>query len=403
MAAQERVGNSGYIAFGTEATKGTGVTPTVFAFLDNETMTSSYNLEDQTPIAGIPIETFQILPGMRDHKGEIEIVAEPNTALEICDMLLTRGSVSGGGPYTWPFTISATTNPKSKTIDISTGNVVKRFVGCEASKLVPAFSKNQLNLKASISALGSFQGGVLASTPTGTGPYTVVFDTTYDQVPTRCLVVGDLIRFYKASTGVTIDATVASITNGTTITTATNVTTMAAGDIMHLRPATASYTVVAPFLWTNTFFGFGATAAAALTAATFANQTRVEQSSAWEIDYPFESDNGSQRSGSADPASLIRFPAKAGLTIKKFFDTPDDVINFNEQNKTACVIRHISVVGANTYELRVTLNHIKTDDPLPKIKSKAVNYSSIKFHPQWDTTDSQLAALTLITSINTIG
>lgn len=395
----EWVGNLGYVAFSTEATPGTAVTPTVFGLLDNETLTTSYNLEDQAPIAGTPFETFQILPGLRDHKGDIELVAEPNTAAQLVDMLLKRGSKSGGSdPYTWPFTVDGSTAPNSKTIDISTGNIVKRFVGVQASKLTPVFSKNMLNLKVSVSALGSFQGGVLASAPTGSNPYTAIFDTTYDTNPTAKLVVGDLIRGYLAN-GTTIDATIATIVDAKTITTTTNITTMAQGDIIYLRPATQSLSLKSPFLWSNTQFCFGSTASAALSAA----QTRVEQGSSWELDYAFESDNGSQRSGSFDPASLPRTTAKSMLTIKKFFDTPTDVINFNNQNKTACVIRHYAYDGAVTHELRITLNNIKTDDPMPKVKAKAINYSEIKYKPQYDTSDAQEFDVKVINSLTALG
>lgn len=392
-------GNDGYIAFSTETSPGVpSVTPSVFGLIDDETITTNYNLEDQDPIFGNPAQTFQVLAGLRDHKGDITMIAEPNTAAHAVDMLLARGSSTGSDPYTWPFTLSATALPKSKTVDISTGNVVKRFVGVQASKIALSQSKNQLMLKVSVSALGSFQGGVLASAPTGTGPYTIVFDTTYDTDPTAKLVMGDLIRFYKASDGTTVDATVASITDAKTITTTTDVTTMAQGDIMYLRPQTPSFTLLSPFLWSNTQFCFGATASAALSAA----QTRLEQGSTWEVDYGFESDSGSQRSGSADPASLVRMLGKPSLNIKKFFDTPDDVINFNQLNKTACVVRHYAYSGGKTYELRITLNHLVTDDPLPKIKSKAINYSDIKYATQYSQSDSQICDIKVINGSATL-
>ena len=386
MAHGEWVGNLGYIAFATEATIGTAVTPTVFGLIDDETITTSYNLEDQEPIFGNPAQTFQVLPGLRDHKGDFTMIAEPNTAAQAVDMLLTRGNVSGSDPYTWPFTLNGTTAPKSKTIDISTGNVVKRFVGVQASKIALSQSKNQLMLKVSVSALGSFQGGVLASTPTGTGPYTVVFDTTYDTNPTGKLVIGDLLRSYHATDGTTIDFTIASITNASTITTTTNVTTLSQGDMIYLRPQSPSFTLLSPFLWSNTQFCFGSTASAALSAA----QLRLEQGSTWEVDYGFESDSGSQLSGSADPFSLRRLLGKPSLNIKKFFDTPADIINFNQLNKTACVVRHFAYSGGKTYELRVTFNHLVTNDPLPKIKSKAINFSDIKYSTQYSTSDSQM-------------
>ena len=396
MAHGEWVGNLGYAAFATESTPGTAATPTAFTLLSEETMTTNYNLEDQDPVFGYPAATYQVLAGQRDHKGDITIVGEPNTATHLVDSLLKRGSSTGTGPYTWPFTLDGNTAPKSKTLDISTGNVVKRFVGVQTSKLTFTESKNQIMLKGSMSALGSFQGGLIASI-TGAGPYTVAFDTTYDTNPTGKLVVGDLIRFYHQATGATVDATVATIVDAKTITTSTNPTPAVAGDMVCLRPQTQSFTLLTPFLWSNTQFCFGSSASAALSAA----QTRLEQGSTWEIDYAFNSDNGEPRSGSADPASLIRTVASANLNIKKFFDTPDDIMLFNNTTKSACVVR-MYAGSTNQYELRVTLNHLVTDDPLPKVKSKAVNYSDIKYHTQYSQTDSQMFDIKVINGLSAI-
>src|SRR5579883_3328871 len=134
----ESIGNPGYVAFAPETTIGTAVTPDIFGLMTDETMQTTYNLEDQTPIAGNYMDTFQVLPGLRNHGGDITIVAEPNTATCLVDMLLHRGSKTGSGPYTWPFTLA---NPsKSYTIDIGTGSgYVKRFWGCMSDSLAPSW------------------------------------------------------------------------------------------------------------------------------------------------------------------------------------------------------------------------------------------------------------------------
>jgi hypothetical protein len=365
------VGNLGYCAFATETTPGTAVTPTVFT---------------QMPIAGIPFETYQVTAGLRGHKGDIEIIAEPDTATELFDAFASRGTITGSGPYTYPYTISGTSVPNSKTMDISTGNVIKRFVGVQASKLSPTYNKNQIMIKASL----------------GAGPYTINFDPTYDTNPTSKLVVGDLLSFYHPGTAATTSAVVATIPTALSITVVASVGSYVAGDIVYLRPQTPSFTLLNPFLWSNTQFCFGATASAALSAA----QTRVESGSTWELDYMFENDSGSPRSGNADPAALIRTVATSSLTIKKFFDTPDDIINFNQLNQTACVIRHFAYAGAGeatAYEMRISLNHLITDDPLPKIKAKDVNYENIKYKTQYDTGTGTEFTMTMINGLSTLG
>jgi hypothetical protein len=395
MAKIERIGNLGYAALAPEVVPGTAITPADFTLLMDETMTTSYNLQDQAPAYGSKAETYAVIPGQRDHKGDITIIAEPNTATLLADALLTRGSVSGSGPYTWPF--SHTGNSKTYTLDVSLANVVKRFVGFQVSKLAPVWNKNELQFKASGSALASFQGAYLSSVPSGTGPYVVTIDSTYGTDLTKVLVAGDLIRFYHATDGSTIDATVTAITDATHFTTSTNVTTLIVGDAVHLRPATVALNNLQTFLWSNTQFCFGATAAAAASAV----QTRVETGSTWELTHNFESDSGSMRSGGADPASLIRTTVNSAVTIKKFFDTPEDVLQFNQQSKQALVIHHYAGTN-NMYDFQIIFNNIKTDDPLPKIKPKTVNYSNIKYHPQNDNTDGQMFGLVVKSGLATI-
>lgn len=380
----ERLGNLGYLGLIKEAAKGTALIPNDYIPLYDESITTNGNFVDQTPIFGNKFNTYSMVQGQRSHKGDITVLAEPNTTAKLADMLLTKLSTTGAGPYTHTYGLSTTVDPNSYTLDISTNNVVSRYYGVQASKMVPAWNKNELQWKVSVSALGSFQGRALASTPTGAGPYSVVFDTAYDPSPTTGLVVGDLIRFYKAP-NTTIDATVATITNGTTITTTTNVVTMVAGDFVTLRPATPSFTLLSSFLWAKTQFQFGATASAALSAA----QTRVEQGSTFALMHMFESDDGAMRSGGFDPAALVRKTGDIDLSVKKFFDTPDDIANFNALNKTAAVIRHFAGT-TNQYEARVVCNHLKSDGVIvPDIKSMDIAYSELKYHPIYDQTDAQ--------------
>lgn len=447
---QERPGNPGYLALAPEVTKGTAVTPTDTVPLYEETLTTNRNLQEQAPIYGNKFEVYKVLAGMREHTGDVTVMAEPNTALKFFDMLLTRGTVScaytftvtsanatigatytnngvtftvvatiassttllltgSGAPLasgtltkasgtgdatitfsaavnttdTWPLTLS-TTNPKSYTFDVSYVDVVIRYYGVEASKIVPNFNNNELQLKVSVTGLGCFNGRELASTPTGSNPYTIVFKTDYDPSPTTGLVIGDLIRLFKAN-GTTVDATVASIVDGTSITTTTNVTSGAAGDILFLRPATVALNNLPTFLASNTQWCFGATASAALSAS----QTRVELASTWEIDHNMNSDKGEARFGGQDPASIIRTTGNYAVTVKKTFQGDNDVKLYNNLAQTALVVRHFCYSGGNTYELRLTFNYMVTDDPLPQLKPKEVNYSTIKYHPAYSSSDSQ--------------
>lgn len=454
----ERLGNLGYLALVKEAVKGVPLTPTTFVPLYDETMSTMLNFVDQTPIYGNKFATFATIQGQRSHKGDVTVLAEPNTIAYFVDALLTKQSsltsytftvtsanatvgatytnngntftvlstiaaqttlvasgsgaplasgtltkTSGTGDATITFSVAtsgltthnfglvAGTDPNSYTWDISTGNIVARYFGVQLSKLSPNWNKNELQLKLSASALGSFQGRALSGVPTGTGPYTVNLDTTYDPNPTTGLVVGDLIRFYKISNSVAIDAVVASIVNGTTITTTTNVTTLVTGDMVYLRPATQVLNILPSFLWAKTQFKFGATASA----ASAATQTRIDPGSTFDLMHMFESDDGSMRSGGFDPAVLIRKTGDVAVNVKRFFDTPEDIANMNALSKTALVISHLSG-GANQYEFRVTFNHLKTDGKIvPDLKSGEIVYSEIKYHPNYDQTDGLAFSLSV--------
>ena len=467
----EQVGNLGYIAFGTEATTGTAVTPTVFALLEDESLVTDPGHKKQSVVFGNLADTYTVLPGMRKHTGDITVAAEPNTATEVFDMLLPRSTVvvdytftvtsanatigatytnngvtftvlatiasqttltascPGGAPSasgtltkasgtgdssitfsaavvapsaTWSYLAQVsgpTTN--SKTIDISVGDLVKRFYGVMASKVTPAWKDNEMTLKVSISALGSFQGATIATATYSSPTTTVVFDTTYDPNPTTGLVVGDSVKFYTPGTYTPTTATIVGVTNGTTITLTGNYSAYTANSSILYLSANASptFSLLPNFLWTNTQFCFGATASAALSAA----QTRLNSGTTWETTYGFSSDAGEQRSGGNDPASLPRTTINCDFTAKKFFHYPDDIQAMQKLTKGAVVIRHFVYFGGTTYEMRVTINHIVASNPLPPIKPKEINYSTIKYDTQYDATDGQMYGITMINNLATIG
>jgi hypothetical protein len=216
----ERLSNLGYLGLKKESTKGTAVTPDVYVPLYEDSLITDPHLDDDMAIIGNKFNTFQALQGLRSHGGDFKVLAEPNTAARIIDMLLTKGTTTGVGPYTHPYTLSNVTNPNAYTVDIARGQVVFRFMGLEASEIEPDFDENKMLLNVSAAALKSFTVREISSV-SGSGPYTVTLKTNYDPAPTAGLVVGDLIRFHLAN-GTTVDATVASIPTDATFTTSTN-------------------------------------------------------------------------------------------------------------------------------------------------------------------------------------
>lgn len=382
----ERSTALGYMAIKAETTAGTPVLPDVFTPYYKESLTTDNKQEEDDPIIGQKFQGYNQLPGTRAHTGSATVMAEPNSAARWIDMLLTRGAVSGSNPYTWPFTLSNTTDPKTYTIDISKGGAqVVRFWGCGASKLTPTYSENKMQFEIDLSGLGSFYGREIASV-SGSGPYIVTLKDpggVYDGVPTKGLVVGDLIWF-KLANGTNVSATVASVSGDTTFTTSTN-PTAAIGDMVTLRAATPSLNILTPFLWTRTRFYFGADAAAALALAATAH-TRLERDTEVVIEHMFEDNEGSKRSGSFDPASLPRTQGNYSFKVKKFFDDPLEIKSWNAQNKTACIMRCFSETG---YELRITMNNLKSKTLDIPTEQSGIGYQEIDAGTSYDVTDGQ--------------
>lgn len=392
--ALERLSNLGYFGLIKEAVPGTPLTPTDYIPLYEETIQTDGQFIDLAPAYGGKFGTLTTIPGIRTFKGDITCLAEPNTAARLVNAMLTQGTPSGSNPTTFPFTLTNTT-PPTYTFDLSLANIVKRYWGVAVSKITPVWNSNEMRLKVTVSALGSFEGREIASVA-GSGPYTVTLADTqgvFDQNPTKGLVVGDLIRFHHTGSA-DIDAVVASVPTGTTFTTTTNVSTMIAGDGVHLRPATPSFNNLQSFMWGKTRVGFGTTASNALAAT----HTPVEIGSGWEVIHNFNDDKGEERSGAFNPAALVRTTADVNVTIKKICDTTEDEIAYNNLAKGAVVFRHFAGT-TNQYEFRVTVNHTKMDTPIGSVKVGNLIYVTQNLHTNFDTSDSQAFDIKVISAL----
>lgn len=395
----ERNQAGGYAAIGKQTNATTAVIPTNYTPFYKQSIATDTHLITDTPVYGNKFKTFQDLQGLRSHTGSIDVMAEPNTAAYWHDMFATKTSTTGSNPYTHLFAASGTTDPNYYTLDISFVSQVVRFVGVQASKIQYNWQGEEMILSLDISGLQSFYGREIATAVTTT----VTLKTDYDPIPNAGLVVGDLVKLTNVAGTVTLNTTIATVAaDGITITLAASAAAFAAGDMIVLRPATPSLSLLTPFLWGKTQFFFAADAATALTNSTTAsNQTRLEVGSQIDLMHEFESNDGSRRSGGFDPASLIRKQYDANFKLKKFFDTPDELKFWNAITKRACVVRAYS--GAtNQYELRVTLNSLKTKMLQTPTQSGGVIYQEIDYAPQYDTVDGQGFAATVINTVATV-
>lgn len=385
----ERLANVGYMALKKETTKGTPVVPNVYLHLLKESLMTDIAPDFYNPVAGVRLKNYEMYMGQRNHKGSATILAEPNTAQYLFDMLMSDGTITGAGPYTHPFTLDIPVN--SYTVDMCKGEVVFRFWGVEAREISPAWEDNKMHLETAMSALGSFSVREIATVATTT----ITLKTDYDPAPNKGLVAGDLVRVYKPSDGSVLNTTVSSVNaDGITVVLGASAEAFAAGDLIHLRPATPSYSILTPFLWARTEFRFADTAANALTAA----HTPVERGSTWKLIHSLEDDNGAQRSGSFDPAALVRSQAEAQATIKKFFDTTEDLNRFNKLGGQALVIRHFSETG---YELRITLNSIKAKEKKDPLETGTIIYMEQEYEAVYKAADGQGFDVKIINNVST--
>lgn len=392
----ERLASLGYAAIKKEATKGTAVQPNVYVPYYKESINTDINLIEDMPIYGGKFKGFQQLQGQRNHKGGITVASDPNTLGYFLDMLFTKTSTTGAGPYTHVFEPSNTTDPNSYTLDISNVSQVIRYFGVQASKFTPSFDNGEMMAEFDISALGSFSGREIASV----AATVVTLKTDYDPNPTNGLVATDLVRLYKASDGTFQDFTVSSLT-ATTVTLSGSPAAISAGDMFVLRPATPTYSLSTPFTWARTQVFFAVDAATAQTAsATAANQTRLEDGLEVVVTHDFEDDGGSMRSGAFDPASLVRTLADFSFKIKQFFDQPFLLKDWNAIIKKACVIR--CYTGSSTHELRITMNNIKVKDNKIDDETGNIIYQETEFASSYDQTDSKAITITIIGNVPTI-
>jgi len=400
FARQDRLANLGYLAIGKETTRGTAVRPSVVLPLYDESLLTSLNLDMDNPIIGNRFARYNQFKGQREHKGVLKVLAEPKTLPHLLNMLLDKGvTTSAGSVYTHPYTLG-NQSEASYTIEILKGDIVYRFVGVEISKISPVYENNVLKFNISVSALAQFSIAPI-TTASGSAANNVTFSTEYDDNPTKGLAVGDKLILVKV-TGGTSDAyeevTISAINvNGYQVSVGTIVGTYTTLDYAYIKAQTLSPTLGEPFKWSGTQFRFGATAAAALTAA----QTQVEKGSNFEIINNFDDEGGAKLSGSLDPAALRRIQADVNITIKKSFQDYVDYERFLALRSRALVIRIFgtTISGTDKNELRITVNNMKVKDGPAPLKTGELIYFERTFSPRYDTGDTQAFDVKVINDV----
>jgi len=388
---KDRLSNLGYMAIGKETTKGTPVTPDVFIPLYEESMTTNPNLDMDNPIMGNRFARYFNFQGQRDHQGVVTVMGEPKTLPHLLNMILKKGSTSGSGVYTHPYTLdNDQPSEASYTIEIVKDGVTFRFYGVEISKISPVFENNTLRLNLNMSALGQFSIAPISSA-SGSGDDNVVLATDYDSSPNTGAVVGDTLVLVKTTSGSSETYEEVEISavdsDGVSLTTEEITGTYTTGDYCYIKKQTPSYSLGEPLKWSGTEFRFGDTALAALTAT----QTRVEQGSTFNLLNNFEDDAGTKRSGDLDPAALVRTIGDIELTIKKTFKDYKEYERFISMRKRSIVIRMFGEVisGSDKNELRITINNLKIKNSPAPLRTGEIIYLEQEYSAQYDPSDAQ--------------
>lgn len=395
----ERNAAVGYAALGKQSGPLVAVTPALYTPYYTQALVTDFKVASDEPVYGSRWKRFQSLKTTRKHGGSITVMAEPNTAAYWLDMLSTKTSTTGSNPYVHTFGQSVTVDPNPYTLDVSMGAQVIRYIGIQASKVAIGFQNGVMQFTVDVSGLASFHGREIASIATTT----VVFKTDYDPNPTFGLVVGDLITIKKIDGSLSTNFTVASINaDGVTITISATAAAFAAGDMLVLRPATPSLSVLTPFIWPKCKFFFAADAATALSnSALDSNQTRLDDGTTLEITNEFTNPDGEGRSGAFDPASLIRGRYDVSFKVKKYFDLPDDFKYWNALTKRALVF--IAQSGpTNAYQLKVTLNNLSITKDALQTSSGAAIYHDLELAPNYDSTDGLGATWAATNAVATV-
>ncbi len=381
----ERNQAAGYMAIAKQTTPTTPVTPSILVPFYKQSLETSINLIQDKPVYGGKFEIFQQLQGMRSHKGQITVMAEPYTAMYWMDMLLTLLSTTGSGPYVRTYGLSTTTDPNFYTMDINLVSQCIRFYGVGASKLSMPFVNEEMQFDLSVSALGSYYAREIASVAS----QVITLTTTYDPVPTNGLVVGDKLSVKSTDGTVNVTGLVISSITNTTVTVTGTLTGVAAGQMLVLAPNTSLTlsSLLTPFLWPLTNYKFAST----LSGAQAAAQTRLESGTTIDIEHKFESDDGSKRSGAFDPASLIRTTGLYAFKTKQYFDLPDQLKLWLAISKQGAQM--LANSGANN-SLAVNMNNIKLMKRGEATQFGQTIYQDEEYGPMYDTTDG--AGMTVV-------
>jgi len=385
--------DNAYLAIKPEASAGTAITPTIFVPLVSESIKTVVNHSADRRMKGIDWKSTGLLRGNRSHEGEVTVLGDPDTIGHFLNMVMVKGSTTGDATngYTHPFTVGNT--PDTYTMDIKKGAYVQRYFGVRIEELRFEFSDGQLQITASIKAMGQFSAATVGVALTGAGMTTLTLDDEYDIAPNRGLVIGDIITV--GGTDVTLTSVNA---NGVAVGFASTSVTAAIGLPVILKPQTASIASLQdPFYFGNALVGFGVDKTAADTAAASRTTATPVYDMTITLKNNLYAQNGSNR---FDPVQILVGTKEAQIGLKQLFDTAAQFQKWQNRTKQAITViflgKFIKSDFTTQEKLTLAFNNVKLLENDNEIKVGEFIVDDQKFEANYDSSDAVAMTASLI-------
>jgi hypothetical protein len=387
-----------YLAIKKESTEGVAVKPDVFLPMDSSDVATAMNNTPDRRMFGVDFEAIDVLPGERSHTGSIVLWADPDSLGYIFTMFLKKGTTTGSAEagYTHPFTPE---EPNTYTIEIPKGPYAQRFFGVKGNALRLFFEEAKMKADLNVSAMGQVSSFRIAAALTAETSTEIVLSQEYDLEPTRGLVIGDQIVI-GAGTASEETGTISAIdTNGYEITLASAVANSHdIGELCFLKKQSVSHSVLQkPLFFGDVQVGFGATAAAAITAA--GSKTTATPVSNLEINFG-NNLNAVPMTNYRDPSKILPTFRNCDITITQLLDEPDQHQAWLGTEKQAiCILANGRLINASTgakNQLSWLIHNAKLIDNAEPLNVGDYVRDEQNFKAVYDITDGKALTISLI-------
>lgn len=392
---QNYLSNKSYLAIGKQTAQGTVIKPNIFVPMIDADFKTDPKPTRVKQIVGVNYASNKVLQGLRDHSGTIKLQLDPDNLGFLLDIMALKGTTTGDGTVGYTTSFDILNDGAFFTFELLKGNAVTRFMDVKIKKLEIALADGYLEGTLTIVAGGAFNTATLASA-LSSSVTNIPFDILYDLFPANCLVATDVIQIWHA--GTPIDVTVSTIASDMrSANCSSTAVTASKGDMISLKPQTPSFpTLMKPFKFGRMLVGFGATVAAAASAAgAYSTATPLD-------DLKLTIDKAElliYASGKDDPIVLPGVP-DGEMLIKKLFTNAAEAQAYQDIAKQCCVIvvTGDEVSAGHPASLTLTFYDLKVKTHDNKIKKDEYVYDETTFTLEYSNADAKVMDITIVNS-----